>query len=168
MTTLELTQATAMVIDQAISLIISENKIDEAIVKLNEAKICTEALEKMINPPLPAVIPAKPFKKEICKKFDVSEDLLFTKTRRREICNARQVYMYVLMNTYIKGHVTPGPSRMKSHTGWDHATCIYACKVVRNYMDTERLFRDKVIELQVNLRNGVIAYPEIHKYVGWK
>lgn len=168
MTTLELTQATAMAIDKAISLIISENKIDEAIAKLNEAKICTETMEKMINPPAPVIIIGTSFRKSVCEAFHIPEELLFTKTRKREICNARQIYMYVLMNTYIKGHVIPGPSRMKRHTGWDHAACLYACKAVKNYMKTERDFREKVIELRVKLRNGTIAYPDINQYVGWK
>jgi len=168
MTTLELTQATTMAIDQAIMLIISENKIDEAIIKLNEAKVCTETMEKMINPSSGNTIPSNSFRKAVCETFRVPEYMLFTKTRCREICNARQVYIYVLMQTYVNGRRRPGCARMKIHTGWDHATCLHACSVVKNYSDTERKFREKVISLRMRLRSGVIAYPDVFEYVGWR
>lgn len=170
MTTLELTQATAMAIDQAISLIISENKIDEAIMKLNEAKICTDTMEKMINPPaVREPIAETTLLKAISNMFDVPENEIFTKSRKRERCSARQAYVYVLMKTLVKGKGgIPGSSKMYRHMGWDHSTNLYTCKVVQNYMDTEVSFREKIFELQNGLVSGKIEYPNLNQYIGWK
>ena len=68
MTTLTLVQNAGIAIDQAITLIISENRIDEAVEKLNEAKVCTMKMEQMINPPEPEPKPEekRTLRKEVC------------------------------------------------------------------------------------------------------
>jgi len=162
MTTLELTQATARALDQAINLIISENKIDEALQRLNEARICTEQMEKMINPPkMKRPEPTTTLRKEICNAFGINESDIFKKTRKREIVNARQVFVFCISEFEIYGKKNAGCSKVKRLIGWDHSTHLHSVKVVSGYYDTEPMYKALLPRLKEGLANGSIAVDEL-------
>lgn len=168
MTTLTLVQNAGIAIDQAITLIISENRIDEAVEKLNEAKVCTMKMEQMINPPEPEPKPEekRTLRKEVCDAFGIPEENLFIKSRKREICNARQVYVYLIYTTkrqkdekleqYKK---RTSPSAIGKHTGFDHATIYHCERVVQNYYDTESNIRKLIDRLTNELIEGKLDMP---------
>jgi chromosomal replication initiation ATPase DnaA len=103
-------------------------------------------------------------------------DVLFARTRKREVINARQAYIYLLMTTRIKevkifgGQMTietlplglrsscSAVARFIGH-GFDHATIYHSKKVAQNHFDTERDFRDKVKSLQTDLKDLKIIMP---------
>jgi len=163
MTTLTLVQNAGIAIDQAISLIISENKIDEVLEKLNEAKVCTMKMEQMINPPVPPK--GASLRREICNAFGIPEENIFKHSRKREIISARQVYVYVIRNTRLKDEDPVQKAKRDSevvlgaHIGFDHATIYHCEKAVQNYCDTEPFFRDLISRLTNDIISGKLEMP---------
>jgi chromosomal replication initiation ATPase DnaA len=163
MTTLTLVQNAGIAINEAINLIISNNKVDEALAKLNEAKEYTDKMELMINPP---VSPERKqavttLRKEVCNAFGISESEIFLKTRKREIVNARQVFCFCLISYKIPWKKGVGSSWLMRNIGWDHATHLHTCKVVDKYIDTEILYRELIPRLKEGMLNGTIDVPEL-------
>ena len=84
----------------------------------------------------------------VCNYFGISGDVFLSKTRKREIVQARQIAMYLsrsLTNTSLS-------SIGAQIGGKDHATVLHACNTVADLMDTDRSFRGYVhdIERQLN------------------
>jgi len=169
MTTLTLVQNAGIAIDQAITLIISENRIDEAVEKLNEAKVCTMKIEQMINPPEPEPKPEekRTLRKEVCDAFGIPEENLFIKSRKREIVNARQVYTYLVYTTPIKNEdpvqhaKRTSPVCLGKHIGKDHATVYHYENKVPDYYDTEVNIRTLVDRLRGELIDRKLDMPQL-------
>lgn len=86
----------------------------------------------------------------VCEYFNISEELLHTKTRKREIVQARQLAMY-----FSKNFTKYSLSYIGSQIGKkDHATVLYACKAITDLMETDRSFRMQVEEIQRKLHCG--------------
>lgn len=86
----------------------------------------------------------------VCEHFKVPEELLQTKTRKREIVQARQVAMYLSKN--LTNDALSYIGRQLGNK--DHATVVYACKVVADLMQTDRNFKLEVEEIQRKLYCG--------------
>jgi len=83
----------------------------------------------------------------VCEHFNIEPELLQTKTRKREVVQARYLAMY-----FCKSYTKASLSFIGSQIGKkDHATVLYACKVVNDMMETDRKFRIEVEELQKKL-----------------
>ncbi len=86
--------------------------------------------------------------KVVCKYFDVTLEQLNSKTRKREIVQARQIAMY-FAKTMTKASLA---SIGASIGGKDHATVLHACKTVNNLMDTDKHFKADIEELDKKLK----------------
>lgn len=83
----------------------------------------------------------------VCEHFKIPVDLLQTKTRKREVVQARQLSMY-----FSKNFTKHSLSYIGNQIGKkDHATVLYACKAVADMIETDRQFRVRVEELQHKL-----------------
>ncbi len=82
--------------------------------------------------------------KVICDYFDLSIDTLKSKTRKRNIVQARQLAMY-FSKQLTKSSLANIGARCG---GKDHATVLHACKTVNNLVDTDKDFRNYVQELE--------------------
>lgn len=114
----------------------------------------------------------KTLAQEIADAFHVPVEYLFIKTRKREIVNARQVYVYLLKNTpvlpidtygYVEKKDHYSLNRIGFHVGLDHATVIHCVKAVTNFYDTERWYRQLIDNLQPKLDQRIIALPNVYK-----
>lgn len=167
MTTLTLVQNAGIAIDQAINLIISENRIDEAVEKLNEAKICTMKMEQMINPAEPEPEKKRTLRKEVCNAFGIPEENLFLHSRKREIVNARQVYVYLIRQTKLKDEDPVQTALRQSevvvgkHITFDHATVYHCERTVQNQYDTEPNIKTLVDRLMYELIDGKLDMPQL-------
>jgi chromosomal replication initiator protein len=82
--------------------------------------------------------------KVVCDYFDLPIDLMKSKTRKREVVQARQIAMYFAKNMTKSSLATIG-----LHCGGkDHATVLHACRTVNNLMDTDKRFRSYIDELE--------------------
>ena len=81
----------------------------------------------------------------VCQAMNVDVSSLESKSRKRDIVQARQVAMYFaksLTKNYSLQHIG-------SHiAGRDHSTVLHSCKAVANLMDTDRKFRTMVDEIK--------------------
>ncbi|MGL4596412.1 MAG: helix-turn-helix domain-containing protein, partial [Bacteroidia bacterium] len=85
--------------------------------------------------------------KVVCDYFDLPIELLKSKTRKREVVQARQIAMFFAKNMTKSSLATIG-----MHCGGkDHATVLHACRTVNNLMDTDKRFRAYIDELEKKL-----------------
>ncbi|MGB0868243.1 MAG: chromosomal replication initiator protein DnaA [Flavobacteriales bacterium] len=85
--------------------------------------------------------------KIVCKYFDIPMDVLVSKTRKRNIVQARQIVMYLAKKHTKKSLVKIG----KENGGRDHATVLHACKTVKNLIDIDKDFSKYVLEIDRKL-----------------
>ncbi len=81
--------------------------------------------------------------KVVCDYFDLPLELLKSKTRKREVVQARQIAMY-----FAKSMTKSSLATIGLHCGGkDHATVLHACRTVNNLMDTDKRFKNYIDEL---------------------
>ena len=81
--------------------------------------------------------------KVVCDYFELPIELLKSKTRKREVVQARQIAMY-----FAKTMTKSSLANIGMHCGGkDHATVLHACRTVNNLMDTDKRFKAYITEL---------------------
>jgi len=86
--------------------------------------------------------------KVVCDYYKIPVEQMQGKTRKREIVQARQVSMY-----FSKSLTKASLASIGSCIGGkDHATVLHACKTVNNLIDTDRHFRNQIIEIEKKLK----------------
>ncbi|MBR2196474.1 MAG: chromosomal replication initiator protein DnaA [Salinivirgaceae bacterium] len=86
--------------------------------------------------------------KVVCDYFNLNTDAITSKTRKREIVQARQIAMYFAKNMTKLSLATIG----SQIGGKDHATVLHACKTVNNLIDTDRQFKGYIDEIEKKLK----------------
>ena len=82
--------------------------------------------------------------KVVCDYFNISRDDLVSKTRKRQIVQARQIAMYMSRNLINCSLSTIGAEI----GGKDHATVLHACTTVNDLMATDKSFRQYVTDIE--------------------
>ena len=85
--------------------------------------------------------------KVVCDYFDMPIDLIKSKTRKREIVQARQLTMYFAKQLTKNSLATIGAQCGNK----DHATVLHACRTVNNLAETDKRFRTYVDDLRKKL-----------------
>ncbi|MFW9598295.1 MAG: chromosomal replication initiator protein DnaA [Paludibacter sp.] len=84
----------------------------------------------------------------VCEYFSLSVDEISTKSRKREVVQARQIAMYL-----SKQHTKNSLSSIGFTIGQrDHATVLHACKIVTDLMEIDKSFRSSVREIEDKLK----------------
>ncbi len=86
--------------------------------------------------------------KVVCDYFNLAPDLLQSKTRKREIVQARQIAMYFSKSLTKSSLASIGALI----GGKDHATVLHACKTVNNLMDTDKRFKSQIESIEKKLK----------------
>ncbi|MGC9344656.1 MAG: helix-turn-helix domain-containing protein, partial [Bacteroidales bacterium] len=86
--------------------------------------------------------------KVVCNYFNIGVEQLQSKTRKREIVQARQVAMYFSKSLTKSSLATIGTQI----GGKDHATVLHACKTVNNLIETDKRFRIQIDEIEKKLK----------------
>src|SRR6056297_892042 len=86
--------------------------------------------------------------KIVCDYFEITPDQLHSKTRKREIVQARQIAMY-FSKSLTKSSLASIGSQIG---GKDHATVLHACKTVNNLVDTDKRFKQTVDNIEKKLK----------------
>lgn len=73
--------------------------------------------------------------------FGVSEKVILSKDRRRQVVEARQALMYALHRSNFKLHAI---GKMLNR---DHTTVMYGIEVVKNLQQTDKEFAEKLNKL---------------------
>ncbi len=85
--------------------------------------------------------------KTISKYFDIPIELIQSKTRKRDIVQARQLAMYFAKKLTKNSLANIGKQIGKR----DHATVLHACKTVGNLAETDKTFKGYIEDLQYQL-----------------
>ena len=86
----------------------------------------------------------------VCEYFNISQDVLLSKSRKRQIVQARQIAMYM-----TRQHINCSLSTIGAELGGkDHATVLHACTTVSDLMSTDRTFRQYVSDIEKMLSSG--------------
>ncbi|MEC8967819.1 MAG: chromosomal replication initiator protein DnaA [Bacteroidota bacterium] len=85
--------------------------------------------------------------KVVCDYFDLPIELMKSKTRKREVVQARQIAMY-----FSKKMTKSSLANIGMHCGGkDHATVLHACRTVNNLSETDKNFRAYLVDLEKKL-----------------
>lgn len=119
---------------------------------LNKKEITLELARKMINRLVKNTkreISIDYIQKVVCDYFNMPPELIKSKTRKREIVQARQIAMY-FAKSFTKSSLATIGSQIG---GKDHATVLHACKQVNNLIDTDKRFKCFIddIEKKINI-----------------
>ncbi len=79
----------------------------------------------------------------VCDYFNIKRDLIQSRSRKREIVQARQVAMY-----FAKDLTELSLAQIGTHIGKrNHATVLHACNTVKGLIDVDKTFRSNVDEI---------------------
>ena len=81
----------------------------------------------------------------VCEYFNITRDALLSKTRKRQIVQARQIAMYECRSRI------PGCSLSTIGAelgGKDHATVLHSCTTVQDLIDTDKAFKQYVTDIE--------------------
>lgn len=86
----------------------------------------------------------------VCQYFNIDEDSFNSSKRTRDVAQARQIAMYL-----AKQHTKLPLAAIGSAIGGrNHATVLHSCKAVSNMIDTDKVFRGQIEELEKIIQNG--------------
>jgi len=81
--------------------------------------------------------------------FNLPLELLKSKTRKREVVQARQIAMFFAKNMTKSSLASIG----LQCGGKDHATVLHACRTVNNLIETDKKFRVYIEEIEKKIGN---------------
>lgn len=117
---------------------VTNAKIDIALAESVLAKFI-EKEQKEIN--------VENIKSLVCGVLEIDEKQITGKSRKRDFVSARQIIMYLAKNYTSASYKEIG----ESFGGRDHSTVIHACKAVKDQIETNKLFRDKLNKLEKDI-----------------
>ncbi|NDV46783.1 chromosomal replication initiator protein DnaA [Paludibacter sp. 221] len=120
---------------------------------LTNAPINIQLAEKIISRIVnitPKVNTVEKIRDIVCEYFSLSVEAISTKSRKREVVQARQIAMYL-----SKNHTKNSLASIGEAIGQrDHATVLHACKIVKDLMDTDKNFSLSVNEIEQKIKNS--------------
>jgi chromosomal replication initiator protein len=85
---------------------------------------------------------------KVCEHFKFEQSVLHSKSRKREVVQARQVAMYL-----AKKHTENSASKIGHLIGnRDHATVLHACKNIKDQMAVDKEFSAEIAEIEISFR----------------
>lgn len=117
--------AHATVLNRPITLELAKNVLANA-VKVNKRSINFEMIAQ-----------------EVSNFYKIEADQLFTKSRKREISDARQMVMYM-----AKKHAKMPLTAIGTRLSRSHATVLYACKNIEDRLQLEKKLQEEVAKIE--------------------
>lgn len=131
-------------IEGAINSLLAESIVNNKQINLETTKIIVERL--IHNPSREFTIDY--IQRKICEYFNVPIEMLNSKSRKRDIVQARQLAMF-----FSKKFTKASLASIGLMCGnKDHATVLHACKTVTNLIDTDKSFKQQVHEIESTIK----------------
>ena len=123
--------ANAVINNREIDLNLTKRVIGQA-VRLEKKQISVQMIQEVV-----------------CNYFNLELTAIQTRSRKREIVQARQVTMFL-----AKKYTDCSFSHIGKIVGKkDHATVLHACKTIKDQIETNKSFRSSVEEIEGLLKN---------------
>lgn len=117
---------------------------------LNKKAITLELAKQMVDKFVKSTareVSIEYIQKVVCDYFDLPIEMLKSKTRKREVVQARQISMF-----FSKKMTKSSLANIGAHCGGkDHATVLHACRTVVNLSETDKQFRHYLEDLEKKL-----------------
>ena len=117
---------------------------------LNKKAITLELAKQMVDKFVKSTareVSIEYIQKIVCDYFDLPIEMLKSKTRKREVVQARQISMF-----FSKKMTKSSLANIGAHCGGkDHATVLHACRTVVNLSETDKQFRHYLEDLEKKL-----------------
>ena len=81
----------------------------------------------------------------VCDYFNISRETLLSKSRKRQIVQARQIAMYLSRNHISNCSLATIGAELG---GKDHATVLHACSTVSDLMSTDKTFKQYITDIE--------------------
>ncbi|OQB31790.1 MAG: Chromosomal replication initiator protein DnaA [Bacteroidetes bacterium ADurb.Bin174] len=108
----------------------------------------TEKVVSRIVNITPKVQTVERIRDTVCEYFSLTIDAISTKSRKRELVQARQIAMYLSKQMTNNSLASIGNLIGQR----DHATVLHACKIVSDLMEFDKSFRENVKEIEERLK----------------
>jgi chromosomal replication initiator protein len=108
----------------------------------------TEKVVSRIVDITPKVQTVERIRDTVCEYFSLTVDAISTKSRKRELVQARQIAMYLSKQMTNNSLASIGNLIGQR----DHATVLHACKIVSDLMEFDKSFRENVKEIEERLK----------------
>lgn len=82
----------------------------------------------------------------ICNYYSVEYDRILSSTRAQPIAECRHVAAYFVRKSNLPS------AKVGRLINRDHATVLHSCKTVKNLIETDRMFRNKIEEIEKLLK----------------
>ena len=130
-------------IEGALNTLIAQASLNKKAITLDLAK---QMVDKFVKSTAREVS-IEYIQKIVCDYFDLPIEMLKSKTRKREVVQARQISMF-----FSKKMTKSSLANIGAHCGGkDHATVLHACRTVVNLSETDKQFRHYLEELEKKL-----------------
>ena len=86
---------------------------------------------------------------KVCEHYNIETDLIYGKSRKREISDARQIVMFL-----AKKLTQLSSTNIGTRLSRNHATVLHACKTISNLADTDKQFRSELNEIEQTLQSA--------------
>ena len=97
----------------------------------------------------PKVTSVEKIRDVVCDYFSLTVDAISTKSRKREVVQARQIAMYLSKQMTKNSLASIGMTIGQR----DHATVLHACKIVSDLIDIDKKFRASVQDIESKLKS---------------
>jgi chromosomal replication initiator protein len=111
-------------------------------------ELAEETTEKLVSS-AQREISINDIQKAVCEYFSLTPESMLSKSRKREIVQARQIAMYLSRNMTKDSLASIGAQI----GGKDHATVLHAFNTVCDLMDTDKHFKQYVVEIEKQLKD---------------
>jgi chromosomal replication initiator protein len=130
-------------IEGALNSLIAQASLNKKAITLDLAK---QMIDKFVKNTAREVS-IEYIQKVVCDYFDIEIEILKSKTRKREIVQARQIAMF-----FSKKMTKSSLANIGAHCGGkDHATVLHACRTVNNLSETDKQFKAYLTDLEKKL-----------------
>ena len=130
-------------LEGALNTIICQSQIQDKPLTLPEV----ENLIKNSTKPKKSISSQEVIKK-ISEFYNVEEDSIYDKTRRKEIVKPRQLIMYILREDFGVSY----PSIGQKIGGRDHTTVIHSCEKIRRDLKVDRALEQELSQIRTILK----------------
>ena len=85
---------------------------------------------------------------KVCEHYKMDQSVLYTKSRKREVVQVRQVAMFL-----AKKHTEASASKIGHLIGnRDHATVLHACKIIKDWVASDKDAKAEIEEIEASFR----------------
>lgn len=126
-------------IEGIINLILCQSQMKDRELTLSEVKTFIKN-----NPKPKKLISTKEVIKTVAEFYNIEEQLIYDKTRKKEVIKPRQIIMYILREEFNISY----PAIGEKLGGRDHTTVMHSCEKIKNDIKNDEILTQEINQLR--------------------